>query len=142
MINFLKNSIYVLNFTILFAITAFTILFFFKIKINFLSNFIVVVSVLALSFKLLYWYSIKESLENNFNFSKLNLFLLRLSFCIFTYITPTYYLLQQPNLVVSDYVILITLIIVSIFVFTGMIIEKLIFYIELKHSLTFFYEKK
>ena len=116
MIKLLKTIIYILNFCILGSIIAFTILFYFQITINFLSGFIGLISITTLLLKLLYWYLIRRSSEIINTINRSNAFLLRLAFCIFTYITPTYYILQQPSLVISNYVILVTLIIISILV--------------------------
>jgi len=141
MIKFLKTIIYILNFCILGSIIAFTILFYFQITINFLSGFIGLISITTLLLKLLYWYLIRRSSEIINTINRSNAFLLRLAFCIFTYITPTYYILQQPSLVISNYVILVTLIIISILAFVGIIMERYIFFIESNYSLNPFYEK-
>ena len=130
MINLLKICIYILNFLVLSSIITFTILFYFQIKINFLSNFIIIISISTLFFKLIFWYLIRKPLEIINNSNKSNLFLLRLGFCIFTYITPTYYLIQQPNLVMSNYVISVTLIIISVLVFIGIVMERYLFIFE------------
>ena len=142
MIKLMKVTIYVLNFLIFISIITFTILFYFQITINYLSSFIVIISITALFLKLLYWYLIKRlsKIINSINKSKA--LLLRIAFCIFTYITPTYYILQQPSLVISNYVILVTLIIISILAFIGLIMERYLFFIESNYNLHSFYEKK
>jgi len=141
MTQLLKTIIYILNFLILFSIITFTILFYFQITINFLSGFIGIISITTLLLKLLYWYLIRRSSEMINTINRSNAFLLRLAFCIFTYITPTYYILQQPSLVISNYVILVTLIIISILAFVGIIMERYLFFIESNYPLKHFYEK-
>ena len=141
MIKFLKTIIYILNFCILGSIIIFTILFYFQISIKFLSAFIVIISITTLLLKLLYWHLIKRPSEMINTINRSNAFLLQLAFCIFTYITPAYYILQQPSLVISNYVILVTLIIISILAFVGIIIERYLFFIESNHSLKYFHEK-
>ena len=141
MIKLLKTIIYILNFCILGSIIVFTILFYFQITINFLSGFIGIISITTLLLKLLYWYLIRRSSEIINTINRSNAFLLRLAFCIFTYITPTYYILQQPSLVISNYVILVTLIIISILAFVGIIMERYLFFIESNYPLKHFMKK-
>ena len=165
--------IYILNSLVLGSIFTFTILFFFNVKINILSNLIVVLSSTTLIMKLLYWYSIKKLSSSNIStatglgtkektsffegphtgknyltsemINKINnskSFILRLSFCIFTYVTPAYYFFQYKHLVVSDYIISFTLIIISIIALIGMFIERYLFFIESKHTVSLFYGNK
>ena len=124
MINLLKIVINILNFSILFSFIAYTILFYYQIKINYIENFIIINSIIAILFKLSCWYTIKILPRKEKIINKSNLYFLRLTFFIFSYILPSYYLIQKNNLVVSDYVILITLIILSLFIIAGMIAEK------------------
>jgi len=69
-------------------------------------------------------------------------FILRLTFCIFTYVTPANYILELPYLVVSDYVISFTLIIITIIAVIGMFIERYLFFIDSKHTVSLFYGNK
>ena len=57
--------IYILNALLLGSIFTFTIFFCFEIKIYFLSNLIIILSLTSLFFKLLYWYSIKKTSNTN-----------------------------------------------------------------------------
>ena len=136
--NPLVPIIYILNFLVLGSIIIFTVLFHYNTKINLLSNFIIIISMTALFFKLLYWYSIKKTAKSDHsaaresdNLNNTKVYLLRLAFCILTYITPAYYIAQQPNLVMSNHVISITLVIVIIVAIIGMFIERYLFFIEL-----------
>lgn len=69
-------------------------------------------------------------------------FILRLIFCIFSYVTPAYYLFQQPNLVTTNYINSITLVIISIFALLGMFIERYLFFIDSKHTVSLYYGNK
>jgi hypothetical protein len=131
MINKYKIITNILNFSILFSFIAYTILFYFQIKIQNIENFIIINSIIAILFKSFCWYTIKILPNEEKFIKKSNLFFLRLIFFIFSYILPPYYLIQKNNLVVSDYVILITLIIISIFILAGIIVERYLIYFEL-----------
>ena len=77
---------------------------------------------------------------NSINISKS--FFLRITFCIFTYITPSYYIFKQDGLVMNNNIILITLIIISIFASIGMFIERYLFFIESKHTVSLYYGER
>jgi len=136
--------IFILNFIILGCIFSHTIMFFFGKKYIFLSNLIVIFSLITFLLKLLYWYSIKKFFKsetiNEINKSKL--FLLRLTFCTFIYLAPAYYIFNQKSLVMNDDIILITLIIISIIAFIGIFIEKHLFFIESKNTVNLHYKNK
>lgn len=68
--------------------------------------------------------------------------LLRLTVCIFCYITPAYFTLEQNNLVMNNDIIGITLIIVTTFALIGMFIERYLFFIESKHTVSLYYGEK
>ncbi len=165
--------LYILNSLVLGSIITFTIFFCFGIRMDILSNSIVILSSSALFTKLLYWYSIRVNSKsdistatglgtknktsffegphtgNNFltsemvnTINNLKSFLLRLALCIFIYIIPTYFILQKNYLVVSDNIISINLILVSILALIGMFIERYLFFIESKHTVSLFYGNK
>ena len=112
------------------GLICFLILFYFNIKIIILTNFIIIVSITLLLIKLVYWYSIRKTLRNIKSIDKQKSFLLRLTFCILTYITPVYCIIQEPNLVVSHYVSTITFTIVAVLAIIGMFIERWLFFME------------
>ena len=114
------------------GLICFLILFYFNIKIIFLTNFIIIMSIALLLVKLIYWHSIRKLQRNTNSIDKQKSFLLRLTFCIFTYITPVYCIIQEPSLVVSHYVSTITFTIVTILAIIGIIIERWLFFIELQ----------
>ena len=112
----------------------FLILFYINIQIIFLTNCIIITSIILLIIKLSYWYSIRKTLQSISGIDKQKSFLLRLTFCIFTYITPVYCLIQEPGLVISHYVSTITFTIVTVLAIIGMFIERLLFFVESQHS--------
>ena len=114
------------------GLVGFLFLFIFKIKNIILTNFIIIVAIALLFTKLFYWYSIKkEQLSIGIENSQ-KTFLLRLVYCIFTYISPIYCILQEPYLVVSHYVSVITYVIVTILAIIGILIEKNLIFIRLQ----------
>jgi len=117
-----------------FGLICFLILFYFNIQIIFLTILIIIVSITLLIIKLAYWYSIRKILRSIKSFDKQKYFLLRLTFCILTYVAPVYCIIQEPNLVVSHYVSTITFIIVTVLAIIGMFIERLLFFVESQHS--------
>ena len=140
MIDKLKIYINIFNLLILVCIATYTILFILKIKINFFSNFIILLSLSIFFLRLILWYLIKKSsnfVNNNINS---NLLLARLGSCIFIYITPSFYIIQQPKLVMSDNVISITLIVVSIIVFFGIFMERYFFLLDPNQTFSNFYK--
>ena len=112
------------------GLICFLILFYFNIKIIFLTNSIIILSIALLIVKLLHWYSIRNPQRSTNSIDKQKSFLLKLTFCIFTYITPVYCIIQEPHLVVSHYVSTITFIIVTILAIIGMFVERWLFFIE------------
>ena len=123
------------------GLICFLILFYLNIQIIFLTNFLIIVSLSLLIIKLTYWYNIRNILLNINSIDKQKSFLLRLAFCIFTYITPVYCIIQEPYLVVSHYVSTITFTIVTVLAIIGMFVERWLFFIETQHSVSL-YDKK
>ena len=121
------------------GLICFLILFYINIQIIFLTNFIIITSITLLIIKLVYWYYIRKPKKNPNSIDKQKSFLLRLTFCIFTYITPVYCIIQEPHLVVSHYVSTITFTIVTILAIIGMCIERWLFFTESKHSANLIY---
>ena len=68
--------------------------------------------------------------------------ILRLSVCIFTYLTPAYYFSRKEHLIVDQNIITITLIVISILALVGMCIERYLFFIESKHTVSLYYGNK
>ena len=116
------------------GLICFLILFYFNIQIIFLTNFIIIGSITLLIIKLAYWYSIRKTLRSINSIDKQKSLLLRLTFCIFTYITPVYCIIQEPHLVVSHYVSTITFTIVTVLAIIGIFIERWLFFMESQHT--------
>ncbi len=116
------------------GLICFLILFYTHTQIIFLTNSIIIISIVLLLVKLLYWYSIRKPQRNTISINKQKYFLLRLTFCIFTYITPIYCIIQEPHLVVSHYVSTITFTIVTVLAIIGMFIERRLFFMESQHT--------
>ena len=112
------------------GLICFLILFYINIQIIFLTNFIIIASITLLIIKLAYWYYIRKTLQSINSIDKQKYFLLRLTFCIFTYITPVYCIIQEPHLVISHYVSTITFTIVTVLAIIGIFIERWLFFIE------------
>ena len=112
----------------------FFILFFYNIQIIILTNLIIIMSIALLLVKLLYWYSIRKPQRRTKGIDKQKSFLLRLTFCIFTYITPVYCIIQEQHLVVSHYVSTVTFIIVTVLAIIGIFIERWLSFMESQHS--------
>ena len=77
---------------------------------------------------------------NKINISKS--FILRIAFCILTYITPAFFIYQEPGLVISDSVSSITFIIITILSLIGMCMERYLFFIDSKHTVSLYYGSK
>ena len=132
----MKHGSALIYFNVVYAagLICFLILFYFNIQITFLTNFIIIASITLLILKLAYWYSIRKTLRNINRIDKQNFFLLRLTFCTLTYITPVYCIIQEPYLVVSHYVSTITFIIVTVLAIIGIFIERWLFFMESQHT--------
>jgi len=110
-----------------FSLVCFLILFYFKIQSIFLTNFIIIISLTLLIIKLIYWYSINKNKSGQESVDKIKFFMLKLIYCIFTYINPIYYLMQDSKLVINHYVSSINFTIVAILAIIGIFIERRIF---------------
>ena len=128
------------NLAYVIGLICFLILFYFNIKIILLTNFIISMSIALFVIKILYWYFIRKYQQSTNRIDKQKYFLLRLTFCIFTYITPVNCIIQAPHLVVSHYVSTITFTIVTVLAIIGMFIERWLFFTESKHSTNLYYE--
>jgi len=151
MINLFKNSnnsklakllitTNILNLLILSSILMYSVLYYLDIKILLLSYLLLFFSLTALSIKLYYWKLLNINLNKNANLSRL--FLMRIAFCSFTYLTPVYYIFKNESFVMSKDVILVTLIIILIIAFIGFYIERYLFYIESENTNNLFHLKK
>ncbi len=122
------SVIFCLNLAYVIGLFCFLILFYFKIKIIFLTNSLIIASIILLIIKLFLWYLIGKDQDNTNIANKQKIFLYRLSYCIFAYILPIYSIFQEPRLVVSHYVSTITFIIVTVLTTTAIIIGRNLFF--------------
>ena len=130
----LRSAFIYFNVVYVAGLICFLILFYLNIQIIFLTNFLIIISLSLLIIKLTYWYNIRNILRNISSIDKQKSFLLRLAFCIFTYITPVYCIIQEPYLVVSHYVSTITFTIVTVLAIIGMFIERFLNFKEFQHA--------
>ena len=132
----MKNGSSLIYFNVIYAagLICFLILFYFNIQIIFLTNSIIITSITLLIIKLAHWYFINKTLRTVNSIDKQKSFLLRLTFCIFTYITPVYCIIQEPHLVVSHYVSTITFTIVTVLAIIGIFVERWLFFMESQHT--------
>ena len=123
-------------FNVAFAVglICFLILFYINIQIIFLTNFVIIASITLLIIKLANWYSIRKTLRNINSIDKQKSFLLRLAFCILTYITPVYCIVQEPHLVINHNVSTMTFTIVTILAIIGIFIGRWLFIMESKNN--------
>ena len=116
------------------GLICFLILFYINIQIIFLTNFIIITSITLLIIKLAHWYFISKTLRTINSIDKQKSFLLRLAFCILTYITPVYCIIQEPHLVISHHISIITFTIVTVLAIIGIFIERWLFFMESQHT--------
>tara|TARA_B100001250_G_C19232131_1_gene542679 strand:+ start:74 stop:478 length:405 start_codon:yes stop_codon:yes gene_type:complete len=130
MITILKNLTLFFDIILLISFLTFAILFYLEITVNYIQYFIIAFSIIALLIKLFYWNqatALKKIVESN---SKINFVLLRLSICIFLYITPSYYILQYPKLIISENIISAILFLILCLAFVTLIFEKYLFFFK------------
>ena len=112
------------------GLSCFLILFYFETKNILLTYSIIIMSIILLISKLLYWFSIRKTQSRINVFDKLNIFLLRLTICVFTYISPAYCIIQEPFLIVNRYISIVTFLIVTLLAIIGIFIERRLFFKE------------
>ena len=109
------------------GLSCFLILFYFETKNILLTYSIIIMSIILLISKLLYWFSIRKTQSRINRFDKQNIFLLRLTICVFTYISPVYCIIQEPFLIVNRYISIVTFLIVTLLAIIGIFIERWLF---------------
>ena len=120
MTEFLKKITKGLDLLVLLLIFIYTAIYILKYEIIFFQKVIIFSAIIAFIIKILYWI-----IDNNIIKNYKNLFLLRIANCIFLYLTPIYYLSQYQNLIISEFVVTSTLIIITFFAFLVIVAEKL-----------------
>ena len=125
----MKNRwlLFFIHITLVAGLICFLILFYFEIQNILLTYFIIIMSIILLISKLLYWFSIRKTQSRINEFDKQNIFLLRLTICVFTYISPVYCIIQEPFLIVNRYISILTFLIVTLLAIIGIFIERWLF---------------
>ena len=125
----MKNRwlLFFIHITLVAGLICFLILFYFEIQNILLTYFIIIMSIILLISKLLYWFSIRKTQSRINGFDKQNIFLLRLTICVFTYISPVYCIIQEPFLIVNRYISILTFLIVTLLAIIGIFIERWLF---------------
>ena len=109
-----------LDILVLLLIFIYTAIYILKHEIIFFQKIIIFSAIIAFIIKMLYWI-----INNNIITNYKNLLLLRIAICIFLYLTPIYYLTQYQNLIISEFVVKSTLIIITFFALLVIVAEKL-----------------
>lgn len=125
----MKNRwlLFFIHFTLVAGLICFLILFYFEIQSILFTYFIIIMSIILLISKLLYWFSIRKAQSRVNEFNKQNIFLQRLTICVFTYISPVYCIIQEPFLIVNRYISILTFLIVTLLAIIGIFIERRLF---------------
>ena len=110
-----------LDILVLLLISIYTAIYILEYEIIFFQKVIIFSAIIAFIIKILYWI-----IDNNIIKNYKNLFLLRIANCIFLYLTPIYYLSQYQNLIISEFIVTSTLIIITFFALLVIVVEKLI----------------
>ena len=122
MTEFLKKITKGLDLLVLLLIFIYTSIYILKYEIIFFQKIIIFSAIIALIIKILYWIIGNDNIIKNYK----NLLLLRIAVCIFLYLTPAYYFSQYQNLIISEFIITSTLIIITFFALLVMVVEKII----------------
>ena len=109
-----------LDILVLLLIFIYTVIYILKYEIIYFQKIIIFSAIIAFIIKMLYWI-----IDNNIIKNYKNLLLLRIAICIFLYLTPIYYLTQYQNLIISEFVVTSTLIIITFFALLVIVAEKL-----------------
>ena len=133
----MKNRwlLFFIHITLVAGLICFLILFYFEIQNILLTYFIIIMSIILLISKLLYWFSIRKAQSRVNEFNKQNIFLQRLTICVFTYISPVYCIIQEPFLIVNRYISILTFLIVTLLAIIGMFIERWFFVKESQQNI-------
>ena len=89
---------------------------FFEMNFDYLFQITTFVLSGCLLIKLFYWYNINKSSEKDN--------LLRFSFIVLTYLLPIYMIVQEPTLIINITILKISYLIIFVFAFIGILIER------------------
>ena len=108
----------------MFFLTIYYVSNFFEIDFDYLFYITIFILSGCLLIKLLYWYNISKSSEREG--------FLRFSFLILSYFLPIYMIIQEPTLIIDTTMLKISYLIIFIFAFIGMLIERYLFIMKEK----------
>ena len=92
---------------------------FFEIDLDYLFQITILVLIVCLIIKFFYWYNLrKSSVKEN---------LLIFSFLVLTYFLPIYMIIQEPTLIIDITILKVSYVIIFIFAFIGILIERYVF---------------
>ena len=92
---------------------------FFEIDFDYLFQITILVLIVCLIIKFFYWYNLGQSSE------KENLLIF--SFLVLTYFLPIYMIIQEPTLIIDITILKVSYVIIFIFAFIGILIERYVF---------------
>jgi len=105
-------------------LTIYSVSSFFEIDFNYLFYITIFVMSVCLLIKIFYWYNISKSSERES--------FLRFSFLVLTYFLPIYMIIQEPSLIIDMTILKISYLIIFIFAFIGILIERYLFIVKEK----------
>ena len=167
--NSLVTPIYIFNGITVGSLFVYSINFYFNYNIFLYEKFIIITIILNLLLKISYWILIRQKTDTNIQTAvgikskNISFFegphtgknyltteminksnnknnnLLRLTFCILTFIIPLYMINQYSTLIVDQFILKLSMIFVFILALVGMIIERYLFFIQSKHVVGLYY---
>ena len=97
---------------------------FFEINLDYLSHITIFILSGCLLIKSFYWYNISKSSEREN--------LLRFFYLVLTYFLPIYMIIQEPTLIIDMTILKISYLIILLFAFIGIFIERCLFIMKEK----------
>ena len=167
--NSLVTPIYIFNGITVGSLFVYSINFYFNYNIFLYEKFIIITIILNLLLKISYWILIRQKTNTNIQTAvgikskNISFFegphtgknyltteminksnnknnnLLRLTFCILTFIIPLYMINQYSTLIADQFILKLSMIFVFILALVGMIIERYLFFIQSKHVVGLYY---
>ena len=167
--NSLVTPIYIFNGITVGSLFVYSINFYFNYNIFLYEKFIIITITINLLLKISYWILIRQKTNTNIQTAvgikskNISFFegphtgknyltteminksnnknnnLLRLTFCILTFIIPLYMINQYSTLIADQFILKLSMIFVFILALVGMIIERYLFFIQSKHVVGLYY---
>jgi len=131
---------YLCNILILSVLIIFTINYSFDQKEILSSNLIIIILLLSLIIKLIYWQLIKSKIISYKKIERANF--LKLVFIILTIVLPIYMIFQEPSLIVNKLVAKISFILVLLLAIFGIYLERYLFIIQTNNFLNIHTKEK